>query len=52
MNVTINNKLIFIDSFHFLCFSLRSLVKNLGKGDFKYLRQEFGNNLLDLQPWS
>ena len=45
---TINNKLRFIDSFQFLSFSLDSLVKNLDKGDFKYLSQEFDNNVLDL----
>ena len=44
MNFTINNKLIFIDIFQF---SLNSLVKNLGKVDFKYLSQEFDNSVLD-----
>ena len=48
MNFTINNKLSFIDNFQFLRSSLDSLVKNLGKGDFKYLSQEFDNNVLDL----
>ena len=48
MNFTINNKLSFIDNFQFLSSSLDSLVKNLGKGDFKYLSQEFDNNVLDL----
>ena len=38
---TINNKLIFIDSFQFLNSSLHSVVKNLGKDGFKYLSQEF-----------
>ena len=38
---TINNKLIFIDSLRFLNSSLHSLVKNLGKDDFKYLSQEY-----------
>ena len=45
---TINNKLIFIGSFQFLNSSLDSLVKNLGKDDFKYFSQELDNNLLDL----
>ena len=45
---SINNKLSFIDSFQFLSSSLDSLVKNIAKEDFKYLRQEFDNNLLDL----
>ena len=47
MSFTIN-KLSFIDSFQSLCSSLESLVKNLGKDDFKYLSQEVGNNVLDL----
>ena len=41
MSFTINS---FIDSFQFLSSSLESLVKNLGKDDFKYLSQEFDNN--------
>ena len=48
MCFSINNKLSLIDSFQFLCSSLDSLIKNLGKNDFKYLSQEFDNNLLDL----
>ena len=48
MSFTINNKLHFIDSFQFLSSSLDSLVKKLGKDDFKYLNQEFDNNVLDL----
>ena len=40
MSFNNNNKLIFIDSFHFLSSSLESSVKNLGKNDFKYLSQE------------
>ena len=48
MSFTINNKLSFIDSFQFLSSSLDSLVKNLNKDDFKYLSQEFDNNVLDL----
>ena len=48
MSFNISNKSIFIDSFQFLSFSLDSLVKNLGKNDFKYLRQEFDSNVLDL----
>ena len=45
---SINNKLSLIDTFQFLSYSLDSLVKNLGKDDFKYLSQEFDNNVLDL----
>ena len=48
MSFSINNKLIFFDSFQFLRFSLDSSVKNLDKSDFKYLSQEFDNNVLDL----
>ena len=47
MSFNINNKLTFIDSFHFLSTSLDSLVKNLGRNDFKYLSQEFDNNASD-----
>ena len=45
---SINNTLSFTDSFQFLSSSLDSLVKNLAKDDFKYLCQEFNNNLSDL----
>ena len=48
MSFSMNNKLGFIDSFQFLSSSLDSLVKNLGKIDFKYLSQEFDNTVLDL----
>ena len=48
MSFSINNKLSFIYSFEFLSSSLDSLVKNLKKDDFKYLSQEFDNNVLDL----
>ena len=47
MNFTISNKLSFIDSFQFLSSLLDSLVKNSCEADFKYLSQEFGNNILD-----
>ena len=40
MSFGINNELSFIDSFQFLSSPLDSLVKNLGKDDFKYLSQE------------
>ena len=48
MSFNINNKLIFIDSFQFLSSLLDSLVKSLSQVDFKYLSQEFNNNVLDL----
>ena len=48
MSFTINNKFSFIGSFRFLSSSLDSLIKNLDKDDFKYLSQEFDNNVLDL----
>ena len=48
MSFTINNKLSFINSFQFLNFLLDRLFENLGKDDFKYLSQEFDNNVLNL----
>ena len=45
MSFTINNKLSFIDGFQFLISLLDSLVKNISKDDFKYLCQEFDNNV-------
>ena len=48
MSFIINNKLSFIESFQFLSTSIDSLAKNLRKDDFKYLSQEFDNNVLDL----
>ena len=45
MSYNVINKLIFIDSFHFLYYSLDSLVKNLAKADS--WSQEFNNNVLD-----
>ena len=43
-----SKKLSFIDNIQFFSSSLDSLVKNLGKDDFKYLSQGFDNNVLDL----
>ena len=43
-----NNKTSVVDSFQFLSSSLDNLVKNQNKYGFKYLSQEFDNNLLDL----
>ena len=48
MCFNINNRLIFIDSFQFLSFSLDSLVKTFGENDFKYLSQESDSKVLDL----
>ena len=48
ISFSINSKLSFIYSFQFLSSSLDSLVKNSSKDDFKYLSQEFDNNILDL----
>ena len=47
MGFSDKNKLSFIDSLQFLSSSLDSLVKNVGKDDFKYLIQELDNNVLD-----
>ena len=44
----INKKLVFVDSFQFFISSLASLVKDLGKDDFKFLGQELDTNVLDL----
>ena len=48
MSFNFNNKLAFIDSFQFLSTSVDSLVKKLGKNDFKYLIQEFDIDVLDV----
>ena len=48
MSFNINNKSFFIDSFQVYSSSINSLVKSLGKIDFKYLSQEFVSNILDL----
>ena len=49
ISFSISNKLSFIYSFQFLSSSLDNLVKkNSSKDDFKYLSQEFDNNILDL----
>ena len=48
MSFSINNKLSFIDSFQFLSSSLDSLVKDVNNNGFKYLSQEFDNNISDL----
>ena len=48
MFFTIKNKLVFIDSMQFVNSSLNLLVKNLSDKDFKYLSEEFGNDLLEL----
>ena len=48
MSFSINNQLIFIDSFQFLSSSLDSLFKNLSKDEFKYLSHKIDCNVLDL----
>ena len=48
MSFCISSKLSFIDSFQFLSSSFHSLDKNWDQDDFKYLSQEFDNNVLDL----
>ena len=45
MSFTINNNFSFIDSFQFLSSPLDSSVKDFNKTDFKYLSQEFDNNI-------
>ena len=41
-------KLTFIDTFQFLNYSLDSLIQNLDKDAFTYLRQEFDSQVLHL----
>ena len=48
MRFSINNNLGFIDNFRFLSSTLDSLIKNLNKGDFRYLSQESDINVFDL----
>ena len=48
LSFNIYDKLIFIDNFQCVSFSLVSLVKNVGKADFNYLSQEFDNKVLGL----
>ena len=45
---TVNNMLSFIDSFQLLGSSLHNLVKLIGNDGFRFLDQEFDNNVLDL----
>ena len=48
MSFNINNKLIFIDSFQFLSYSLDSSVQNLSKNYLNYLSQGFDSKVLYL----
>ena len=48
MAFTVNNNLVFVESVQFMNSSLDSLVKNLSDNGFKYLCQEFSNDLLKL----
>ena len=48
ISFSVNKKLSFVDIFQFLSSSLDTLFKNLNKDGFKYLSQEFDNNVLDL----
>ena len=48
MSFSINSKLNFLDSFQLLSYSLDNVVTNLSKDDFKFLSQNFNNNVLDL----
>ena len=48
MSFNIYNKLNFIDTFQCLSSSLDSLVRNLEKDDFKYLTQEFDNEVFTI----
>ena len=48
MAFTINNNLILIDNMQFMNSSQNKLVKNLLNNYFKYLREEFNGNLIQL----
>ena len=48
MSFNITNRSLLNDSFQYLSSALDRLVKNLGADDFKYLCQEFDNDVLDL----
>ena len=48
MVYTINKNSIFIHSMQFMNSSLNSLVKNLSDNDFKYLSEEFSDDLLKI----
>ena len=48
MAFMINNNLVFIDSIQFMNSSLDLFFKNLLEIDFKYLSQEFSDDLLKL----
>ena len=48
ISFSIKNKVSFVGSFQFLSLLLDTLVKNLSIDDFKYLSQEFDNNVLDV----
>ena len=48
LSCDVNDQLVFIDSYQFLSSSLDSLIKKIGKDEFKYLSQEFDSKVLDL----
>ena len=48
LSFSLDDKLVFSDSFQFLMSSLNSLVKNLGENDSKHLSQELDKEVLDL----
>ena len=48
LSFSLNNKLVFIDSFQFLSSSLDTLAKHFGENDFKYWSQAFDSEVLDL----
>lgn len=48
MNLSLHNKLVFVVSFQCLSSPLDSLIKNLGKVDFKHLGQDFDSEVLKL----
>ena len=48
MAFLINKNMVFVDSMQFMNSSLNKLIKNLTDNDFKYLSQEFSDELQEL----
>ena len=48
MDFTISNNLVFVDTMQFMNSSLDALAKNFSNNDFKYLSQEFSDDLPEL----
>ena len=51
MGFSLDDKLVFIDSFQFLSSSLDSSIENLGENDFRHLSQEFDGEVSHSVKW-